>query len=84
VQFLYEASLINKENPVVSLNGVRLRGADLSPLDLSEVNLGGAILGGAILSDAILREARGVSEEQLEEQAKTLQDTTMPDGPKHP
>jgi hypothetical protein len=39
IQFLYEASLINKEHPVVSLSDVRLRGADLSHLDLSGADL---------------------------------------------
>ena len=168
VQFLYEASLLEKERPLVSLSHVRLRSADLSLLDLSGVNLGGADLrsadlsgtdlseadlseadlidadlsfasmsgaimsgadlrygdlsyatliaadlggadmsganlGGAILrsadlreaylietdlsdadlSDANLRGARGVSDKQLEEQAKTLEDATMPDGSIH-
>jgi uncharacterized protein YjbI with pentapeptide repeats len=143
VQFLYEASLLEKERPIVSLSDVRLRGADLSPLDLSGANLNGAILSGADLSEAdlsdtdlseanlidvdlsfatisgadlsgailsgadlsdtdlseadlsdvILRganlrsanlhDARGVTEEELEEQAKTLEGATMPDGSTH-
>jgi uncharacterized protein YjbI with pentapeptide repeats len=57
VQFLYEASLIDKENPVVSLSDVRLRGADLSGADLSEADLSGAILRGAKLSGADLGDA---------------------------
>ena len=57
VQFLYEASLINNENTVVSLSGVRLRGADLNHLDLSEANLSGANLQEADLSWADLSEA---------------------------
>jgi uncharacterized protein YjbI with pentapeptide repeats len=148
VQFLYEASLIDKENPVVSLSDVRLRGADLSgadlgdadlsganlieadltfaimsvanmsgtyldKADLSDVNLietdlSGAVLSGAVLrravlsgadlretylngidlhgadlSDTNLRDARGVTDEQLEEQAQTLQGATMPGGSIH-
>ena len=148
VQFLYEASLIDKENPVVSLSGVRLRGADLSgadlgdadlsganlieadltfaimsganmsgtyldKADLSDVNLietdlSGAVLSGAVLRRAVLsgadlrqtylngidlhgadlsgtnlRDARGVTDEQLEEQALTLQGATMPGGSIH-
>ena len=63
VQFLYEASLLERKQPVVSLSDVRLRGADLSQLDLSEANLSGADLRGADLrganlSDADLSEAK--------------------------
>jgi uncharacterized protein YjbI with pentapeptide repeats len=170
VQFLYEASLLKKERPVVSLSHVRLRGADLSDLDLmrkanlsnadlSKANLSGvdlsdtdlreadlidanlsfasmngatmsgAILRGADLRNAVLigsdlrgadlrganmrgailrntnlseaylsdstdlrgaelmgsdlRDARGVTEEELEEQAKTLEGAIMPDGSIH-
>jgi uncharacterized protein YjbI with pentapeptide repeats len=62
VQFLYEASLINKERPVVSLSGVSLRGADLSGLDLRgadliNVNVTDTDLSGADLSEADLSEA---------------------------
>jgi uncharacterized protein YjbI with pentapeptide repeats len=66
VQFLYEASLIKGEDPVLNLSGVSLRGglrgANLSQLDLSHANLSGAVLRGADLhgtnlSDAILRGA---------------------------
>jgi uncharacterized protein YjbI with pentapeptide repeats len=60
VQFLYEASLLDKENPVVSLSGVRLHDADLSyatPLgaDLSGADLSDADLSGAYLFNADLR-----------------------------
>ena len=147
VQFLYEASLIVREHPVVSLSEVRLRGADLSHLDLSGADLSGADLSSADLNDADLsganlretylnranlsetdcidadlsgadlsdadlsgaflrdanlretylvetdlsdtdlsganlRDARGVTDKQLL-QAKTLEDTTMPDGSIH-
>jgi uncharacterized protein YjbI with pentapeptide repeats len=62
VQFLYEASLINKEQPVLNLSDVGLRGVNLSRLDLSGANLSGANLtdadlSGADLSDAILNSA---------------------------
>jgi uncharacterized protein YjbI with pentapeptide repeats len=57
VQFLYEASLINKENPIVSLSDVRLSGANLSHLELSDANLSEAELKGANLSDANLSDA---------------------------
>jgi uncharacterized protein YjbI with pentapeptide repeats len=57
--------------------------------DLSDANLSGAVLFDANLSDANLSRAdlsgaRGITEEQLEEQAKTLKDTTMPNGLVHP
>jgi uncharacterized protein YjbI with pentapeptide repeats len=43
LQFLYEAGLLHKENPVVDLNG-----ADLSGIDLRENNISGS---GAFLTD---------------------------------
>jgi uncharacterized protein YjbI with pentapeptide repeats len=57
VQFLYEASLIEKDNPAVSLSKVGLRDADLSKLDLSDANLSGAELQDANMSGAILNDA---------------------------
>ncbi len=56
VQFLYEADLINKENPVVGFSDVHLSGADLSETDLSEADLSGARLTDADLSGADLSE----------------------------
>src|SRR5215203_2683038 len=50
VRFLYEADLINKKHPVVSLADVRLSGADLSGAKL----IGADLSGGADLSDANL------------------------------
>src|SRR5215207_11002994 len=49
VQFLYEASLIKKEDPVLNLSHVDLRGANLNDADLS-----GAVLLRADLRDAIM------------------------------
>jgi len=57
VQFLYEASLIEKDNPVVSLRKVGLRHADLSKLVLSGANLSDAELQNANLSGATLQDA---------------------------
>jgi uncharacterized protein YjbI with pentapeptide repeats len=48
------------------------------------IRLGGADLSGVNLSNAYLCSARGVTEEQLEDQAQTLKDATMPDGSEHP
>jgi uncharacterized protein YjbI with pentapeptide repeats len=57
VQFLYEASLIDKENPVVSFSAVRLRGADLSDVELHDANLSGTYLNDANLSGTSLHDA---------------------------
>jgi uncharacterized protein YjbI with pentapeptide repeats len=57
VQFLSEAKLIGKEDPVVRLVGANLSEADLSEADLIRANLSEAILSEAILSEAILSEA---------------------------
>ncbi len=57
VQFLYEASLINKERTVVSLSLVDLRGADLTGLNVKGINLLEAELHEANLSGAELHEA---------------------------
>jgi uncharacterized protein YjbI with pentapeptide repeats len=62
VQFLYESSLIDKDNPIVDLSNadltsVNLRLKDLSEADLSDADLSIATLNGADLSDAILRGA---------------------------
>src|SRR5215207_2567924 len=57
VQFLYEASLIKKEDSVLNLSHVGLRGANLSQLDLSGVDLSGADLTDADLSGADLNDA---------------------------
>jgi uncharacterized protein YjbI with pentapeptide repeats len=76
VQFLYEASLINKENPVVGLSDVRLSGANLSHLVLSDANLSEANLNGAVLSDANLSEAI-LSEAKLE--GAVLSDANLSD-----
>jgi uncharacterized protein YjbI with pentapeptide repeats len=67
----------------VDLSGANLREADLGGAELSSANMSGADLAGANLSHANLRGARGISEQQLEEQCKVLVGATMPDGTKH-
>ena len=76
VQFLYEASLIKKENPVVSLSDVRLSGANLSHLELSDANLSEAELKGTNLSDANLSDAN-LSEAKLK--GANLSDANLSD-----
>jgi hypothetical protein len=65
------------------LRGADLRGADLRGADLRNSELSGAVLYGADLRNTDLRDAKGVSVKQLEEQARTLEGATMPDGSEH-
>src|SRR5437588_6552626 len=65
------------------LRRARLVIADLSHADLSEARLDGAELDGAKLNYAYLKGALGITLEELEKKAKSLQDATMPDGSKH-
>ncbi len=75
LQFLFEARLIDKDkNNIVNLSGANLSGAFLY----------NANLGRADLSQANLKGATGITIEELEKEAKTLQGATMPDGSKHP
>jgi uncharacterized protein YjbI with pentapeptide repeats len=56
-----------------------LRGADLRGTDLRDV-----VLIDADLRDAVLIGARGITNQQLEQQAMSLEGATMPDGSVHP
>lgn len=67
-----------------SLEYTNLRGADLEGANLERVDLKGANLEGANLEGANLLHVRGVTEEQLEQQAESLRGAMMPDGSKHP
>jgi hypothetical protein len=66
------------------LSGANLSGADLSGANLSGADLSGANLSGADLSDAYLEDAKGITSEGLELQARHLEGATMPNGSKHP
>jgi uncharacterized protein YjbI with pentapeptide repeats len=66
------------------LNPALLSGADLSGADLRYADLGGANLAQADLSGTDLREAEGVTRDLLEQEAKSVEGATMPDGSKHP
>src|SRR5215212_9762168 len=57
VQFLYESSLIHKEDPIVDLSNADLRSVDLRLKDLSEADLSEADLSNADLSHANLSHA---------------------------
>jgi uncharacterized protein YjbI with pentapeptide repeats len=59
------------------------KGADLSDAELSDAELSDADLSDAKFSDADLRGARGVTNEELEQQAASLEGATMPNGQKY-
>ncbi len=65
------------------LDDADLSNANLKRADLREANLEGANLEGADLSGADLEGATGVTVEELEEQAASLEAATMPDGTEH-
>jgi hypothetical protein len=71
---LREADLENAD-----LSGANLRDADVRDADMEGVNLEAALL-----RRANLRGAEGITKEQIEDQAMSLQGATMPDGSKHP
>jgi uncharacterized protein YjbI with pentapeptide repeats len=66
-----------------NLSGANLSYADLSYADLSYADLSGASLREADMSGAHLSGARGITNEQLEQQAKSLEGAIMPDGQKY-
>jgi uncharacterized protein YjbI with pentapeptide repeats len=90
---LRDAHLENADLRKAKLNGVDLGGADLSGADLSNAKLRSANLAnadlqrkderrlnGANLSGADLSGVIGITNEQLEQQAKTLKGAIMPNG----
>jgi uncharacterized protein YjbI with pentapeptide repeats len=90
---LREAKLSRANLHESILSRVDLRGADLREANLHKANLSGAYLNGANLGRADLREvalrgatlegALGIANEELQQQACTLEDTTMPNGQKY-
>jgi uncharacterized protein YjbI with pentapeptide repeats len=58
VEFLHESRLIDKQNPIILLEGADLTGAELMGASLSGANLSGANLAGANLSAAILSKVK--------------------------
>jgi uncharacterized protein YjbI with pentapeptide repeats len=66
------------------LGGAALDFADLEGADLALAHLEGADLSWVNLSGANLSDATGVTKEQLEQEALSLEGATMPDGSKHP
>lgn len=90
---LTEANLSNTALMRIDLAEAGLRRANLSEADLTSTNLqqadlsgadlSGANLEGADLSGANLEGAEGVTIEELEEQAGSLEGATMPNGTEH-
>jgi uncharacterized protein YjbI with pentapeptide repeats len=85
---LVDAMLVRADLSYANLGSTDLRGVDLSGANLSGANLQHAKLAGADLSEASIANAElygatGITKEKLEQQAKTLEGTTMPDGSKH-
>lgn len=80
---LDKADLAGATLPRADLNDAYLPNANLQQADLREADLEGANLKGANLSGADLEGATGVTVEELEEQAASLEGATMPDGTVH-
>jgi len=81
---LSHATLSNAYLPNADLRHADLSGANLSDADLNGADLSDAALSGVTLFGADLEDARGITKEQLEKQAATLEGAIMPDGSKHP
>jgi hypothetical protein len=92
LQFLVEAALVqnlpDRGRPVIRLVGADLQKAPLGSYDLHVINLDGANLSKANLSNADLSGAdlsyaSGITNEELEQQAKSLEGAIMPNGQKY-
>jgi uncharacterized protein YjbI with pentapeptide repeats len=82
------ASLVEADLGKTSLTGAYLRKADLTKATLSRASLVGADLTEATLSEtywrnADLSETRGITNEELKQQAISLKGATMPNGQKY-
>jgi uncharacterized protein YjbI with pentapeptide repeats len=90
---LREANVIGADLAGADLSEADLSEADLSGANLSEVDLSGAILirakliranfSGARLNKANLSGARGITNDELDQQAYSLEGATMPNGQKY-
>jgi uncharacterized protein YjbI with pentapeptide repeats len=81
---LAEADLRNASLEDASLRDALLVDAELYDANLSHADLSGANLKGADLSFANLTDVTGITKEELEQQACTLDGAIMPDGSEHP
>jgi hypothetical protein len=80
---LSNAPLRNANLSEVDLSGTDLRGANLSGANLYNADLSGADLSDAYLWRTVLFKAAGITNEELEQQAHTLDGATMPGGQKY-
>jgi hypothetical protein len=80
---LSDAYLPNADLSDAYLDKADLSGAELRKADLSGVSLFEADLSDADLREANLRNAQGITNEQLEQQALSLEGATMPNGQKY-
>jgi uncharacterized protein YjbI with pentapeptide repeats len=88
IQFLVEADLVQRvggRDPIIGLSGADLSNAHLFGANLSEANLRNADLSDAYLRYVYLRNtnlrgARGISNEELDQKARSLQGAAMPNG----
>ena len=80
---LDRADLTDAHLPRADLTDADLPNTNLQLADLRGANLEDTKLEGANLSEANLEGATGVSVEELEEQAASLEAATMPDGTEH-
>jgi uncharacterized protein YjbI with pentapeptide repeats len=80
---LREAVFSRADLRAAVLRDVDLSGARLSKANLSRADLSGAKLSEASLNEANLSNIRGVTGEELEQQAASLEEATMPNGQKY-
>jgi uncharacterized protein YjbI with pentapeptide repeats len=81
---LSDANLSGADLSGADLSEIYLRGAALDPAKIRKADLSDANLGDANLCGANLSGVTGVTNEELEQQAKSLEGAIMPDGSKHP
>jgi uncharacterized protein YjbI with pentapeptide repeats len=80
---LMETNLFLANLSDANLSHALLDGADLPFADLSDANLSDANLSDANLNHANLNHASGITNEEMEQQAASLEDATMPNGQKY-
>jgi uncharacterized protein YjbI with pentapeptide repeats len=80
---LDDAGLKDANLSRANLSGAGLKDANLRGANLSGADLSGADLSSANLSYADLSHAKGMSNEELEQETSSLGSATMPDGQRH-
>jgi uncharacterized protein YjbI with pentapeptide repeats len=80
---LEDADLSGADLRRAFLSAAYMNSADLSGAILKEADLSGAFVAGADLSGAYLGSAEGITNEELDQQAASLEGATMPNGQKY-